>query len=1143
MARRPALLPDEKERAEAVRERRRNVVIDAGAGTGKTTTVVARLVEMLAPANDADPAIPLQRIAAVTFTRRAAGELRLRMRQVLLRALGDSKNSLVRGRRLSEALGELDAAYVGTIHSFADRLLRLRPAEARISPAYEIAEDADEYVRETYERLMHAVERGSLEDELYGEPAADHAEIAEDALRAALNVGLRAESLETEFYTQFGLDAVVAGFIDSRDVDVPTEPPLALDLRRLRKGMRTFIEAMDGANPETEAGARLVALADGFAELLDEDDAEQLYAEIVQLLERHASGDNWGKKDDFLDDEVGFQAWKLLDKKTAKRPSLRSELMETLGAWLGSRLLHVRPVAIALYDKVKRRHQVADNLDLLIKLRDLMRDDRESRGFYQQRFDHIFVDEFQDTDPLQAEIVAYLAERSPSASDWRAVKLAPGKLTIVGDPKQSIYRFRRADVELYETARGLIAGGPQVCLKVELQANFRSREPLVRWFNDRFDKALGVDPERRFDPEKGAVFNRHLAAGRTGKFPPSVHVVPYDLEGGKGGADDYRQLEGEAMSHYLKWLVNESGLQIQDPVSSKSRAVGYGDIAILCLSTTKLGYLFPRLDALCIPHAARGATLFLSDPLHRQFLLGLRALADRDDGIAQAALLRPPFFAIDPRDLALEQAHRAAPQTTALCEAVARVTAARELVTELRCERFARSPGTTARDLLQRTAIGATIAVGPNGLARLERLRELCLILGQRAIEGRLDYDAVTASMREWVEHPVQLDPPHPVGGDAVQIMTVHQAKGLEFPVVVFWDGCAKWGDIERSVPFRTGRDRGAWAMYLYRLQAEMPRDSGLKAREGRYRESERARLVYVLGTRARDLLVLPRAGEHTKDWIAPQLGADPPAGTTLELPMYRGGAGAKPCWWEHGPDPVPSVVPGALAADRAARWGAAFGRVATGRFAPLPVSVYAHAAGDEPGGAAIEVGVEAERDDVLIGAEPEERPSKPLKRREGRYGSTFGITVHRALELRLLGHRDSSRAALEGALAESGLDHHLDEALADVERALATLQSEKLLPEHGRKIALEYPIVGSSPGGEHMLLGIIDFVSVDTGVVDVIDFKTDRAPGGDVAETHAGYVRQARCYGELLGKAGLRVGRAGLLFTGETRVRWLPLR
>ena len=122
----------------------------------------------------------------------------------------------------------------------------------------------------------------------------------------------------------------------------------------------------------------------------------------------------------------------------------------------------------------------------------------------------------------------------------------------------------------------------------------------------------------------------------------------------KPKADDCRRLEGEALARYLRWLVERSGVTIVDPVEDRARPVRYGDVAVLAVTTYRLSLLFPAFDAEGIPYASRGGTLFLSDPLHRQFLLGLRALADRDDGVAEAALLRPPFFAVDLADLALE---------------------------------------------------------------------------------------------------------------------------------------------------------------------------------------------------------------------------------------------------------------------------------------------------------------------------------------------------------------------------------------------------------------------------------------------------------------------------------------------------------
>ena len=164
------------------------------------------------------------------------------------------------------------------------------------------------------------------------------------------------------------------------------------------------------------------------------------------------------------------------------------------------------------------------------------------------------------------------------------------------------------------------------------------------------------------------------------------------------------------LARYLRWLVESSGVEIVDPLDGRPRRIRYGDVAILAVSTWGLSLLFPWLDAECIPYASRGGKLFLEDPLHRQFLLALRALADRDDGVAEAALLRPPFFVVDLADLLRERA-------------------------QSQDERAVR--GHEARELV----------------------RELCLVFEQIAADDGLDYDSVSARMREWVGRPIQLAP------------------------------------------------------------------------------------------------------------------------------------------------------------------------------------------------------------------------------------------------------------------------------------------------------------------------------------------------------------------------------------------------
>jgi ATP-dependent helicase/nuclease subunit A len=1111
-ARKPA--PDQAARDLAIRARGVNVVADAGAGTGKTTLLVARLVELVAPADDG-PALALGRVAAITFTRKAAGELKLRIREALLRELSRPGLGDLRRRRLADALAGLDTAHVGTIHSFADRLLRLRPVEARLSPSYEVVEDDAALVEEAFAAFLHAVEAGTLAEELAGRVDAEVARAAQAAFVDAMRAGLRVERRVFEHATLPGLDGLFQALVRTRDVRPAVPQARRPDLARFRE----LVDEYAGFARRSAGQGRGSCWVDATRRRLErargEDDPVLV---LKELLRCRPPATAFRKGDDFPGDADGWALYKAFrgdgGQRALRTGALYEDLVQPFSRWLVRRLVAAAPAIVAAYQAVKARHRAVDQVDLLLELRDLLRRDRAARAGYQALLDHVLVDEFQDTDPLQAEIVLYLCERGAVAEDWREVALVPGKLTLVGDPKQSIYRFRRADIAVYAAVRAIVERGPHAVAK--LQANFRCEPALVAWLDARFDDVLGRAPAGAptFDEAAGTVANEPLLAGREGELPAAVQVLPLACEGGRKPA--FRAAEAKALAKWVRGLVEGKRRTIRDPSTGEPRPAGYGDVAVLVASTFHLHLLFPELDRLGVPYAARGGSLFLGDPLHRQFLLALRALSDRDDGVAQAALLRPPFFAVDYDDLARERAADA----TSAHPGVLRARAALDLVRELRQGRFERSPGATARDLLERTAFGRAAALGPNGAQRLDALRELCLALDAAAAEG-LDFDGATARLRAWVDDPVQLDPPRPVASEAVQLLTIHQAKGLEFPVVVLWDACSDLAARDVRSPFVVDRTGASWAVDLDGLAWEEPAGGDVARREKRYLDAERLRLVYVAATRARDLLLLPVAGDPDPRRITGRLVAGAPPELMERLETYD--AAAEPGWAAEVAPPAPRPTSDAspLAAHVNEAWRSAVARAARPRLAPAAVTGEAHARSEEP-----------------------ERPDEagpPRTARKSRFGRVFGDTVHAALGHALRDAALGPAAAVARAAAATGLAEHLAEAADDVARALAALEASGLRRPPGPDLQVEYPIALAS--GEKLVQGYVDLLGARAGRLAVVDFKTDAPPAGDVRDTHPAYVEQVRSYARILVALGLAPEGgvdAGLLFTAEGAVRWV---
>ena len=389
--------------------------------------------------------------------------MKLRLRGEIETARNDAEVPAAERARLDTALHQLELSRIGTIHSFCGDLLRERPVEACIDPLYEVtAEDAasgllDRVFDAWFERILEDPPEG-VRRVLRRRPRRYDDRGPRAALRSAVDALVQHRDFDAPwrrdpFNRENAIDALLSRF--------DSVAPLAERARRSDDYLAQSFERIGRFAREN----RLREAVRG----RDYDGLEAELRDFASGRERHW---RWtgGKKRPYGEDLTREEA--LADRDATKEAL--DALLAACDADLAPCLqTELRPV-VAAYEAAHRRSGALDFLDLLLRTRDLVRDDATVRNEFQTRFTHFFVDEFQDTDPLQAEILLLLAAADPDQNDWRKVVPKRGKLFIVGDPKQSIYRFRRADVALYEgVKRRLVATGARV---LELRTSFRGRD-------------------------------------------------------------------------------------------------------------------------------------------------------------------------------------------------------------------------------------------------------------------------------------------------------------------------------------------------------------------------------------------------------------------------------------------------------------------------------------------------------------------------------------------------------------------------------------------------------------------------------------------------------------------------------------------
>lgn len=449
----------------------------------------------------------------------------------------------------------------------------------------------------------------------------------------------------------------------------------------------------------------------------------------------------------------------------------------------------------------------------MIKTRDLIRDDVGVRTELQRRFTHFFVDEFQDTDPLQAEIVLLLSADEPSETDARKIQPVPGKLFLVGDPKQSIYRFRRADVAIYEDVKKtLLANGAQL---LRLTTSFRSPPSLQLFVNAAFSPVMSASPD---ESQAAYVPLDEWRPEITGR--PTIIALPVPRPYANYGKITNRRIEEslpDAAGAFIDWLTNESGWTVEE--DEKEVAVKPRHICILfrrfrSFSTDITRPYVRALERRRIPHVLVGGRSFHD----REELIALRnalvAIEWPDDELRVFATLRGPLFALgDEALLAFRQyidsegglqTRRLHPMHSVdreqLHPTARDVADALTLLARLHTGRNHRPISQTIMMLLEVVRAHAGIALWPTGeqaLANSFRLVDKARKFERRASSFRAFVEQMEgdAERGEADEAPIVEE-----GTEGVRVMTVHKAKGLEFPVVILADPTCQ---MTRDAPSR----------------------------------------------------------------------------------------------------------------------------------------------------------------------------------------------------------------------------------------------------------------------------------------------------------------------------------------------------
>ena len=1088
--------PDEAARVRIRTDLETTLFVEAGAGAGKTSSLVARIVNLVRAG------VPITGIAAITFTEKAAAELRSRTRASLEHDPSPEARA---------ALDRLDHAPIGTLHSFARRMLFDFPIEAGLPPGFAVLDELES-------ALAFEEQWDDLLDRLLDEPDPSGGMI--DGGRAfvelcefdgyGINKGAR--RMADDFRANWDL-------VHDR-VDLTDPGPLHLDVALLLAvGAAIAATPVPPDDKQVETTGEIAQLVDGLASADSVRTRLELIAELDHRYGHWGDGKRWpGAKGKWtkvfgangaadlealqgLEIDLGRAARAVLE-------AVRHHRRLLLGAVMGRFVL----------DAAARRAEAGllEFHDLLVLARRLLTDRPHVRRILHERYERVLLDEFQDTDPIQLEIAVRLTadpdDTDQSAADvgapaWRRLQPLPGRLFIVGDPKQSIYRFRRADIAQYLRAADQVGAD-----RVALSANFRSTQAVIDFANDVFGRLITfeADAQPAFQPLDACRPAGALEHGTVSVLGVERHddLTPNSRTGDLGAADALRLREAADVAATVSTALAE-GWPVHDEALGALRPCRPGDICILLPTRISLPALEAALRGTQISYRAENSSVVYATTEVRQLMMVLRAADDPTDELAMVEALRSPLYGCSDVEL-WEWKHQGgswnpwAPIPDGLGDhpvaaAIAHVRSVAERIG------WASPADLLAAIADDRRVLDLALA-GPDGRDVWRRIRYVIeqarawADAGGHGVRRYLQWARLQASESR-VADTILPESDH----DAVRVMTIHAAKGLEFPITIVAGLTTR--------PRRATTNGVVWANDTWMLtgrgddgvfDAHQPIDEQMG-------DAERRRLLYVACTRASDHLVVSlhrgaptKANEQYHDW-GPL--------TSAELLFAAGAseptAGASATAFEVAPfaPTSPTVVdlgwsdPTAWATERDAVLRRASRRtgIAATRLSEELAAIGDRDAVDDPG----------------LDKRPVNVETPPWQR--GRYGTSIGRAVHGVLQFCDLATGADIDNLARAQCAAEGVIGLEDRVAALARSTLITPIVQQVVggAEHWRELFVAAPV------GDRVLEGYVDLLVRTADGLVIVDYKTDQWSGPvQTSERIGRYRLQLAAYGAALGAA-----------------------